>query len=205
MATPPSASREYRGSSAAPTLQGEAFQFGDNFINDRITDCGSSRRQTASRSCGLLDQGGRLSSVAATFRRWRQNATELERMAEDGRGNGAGAQGLWTRRATCLHRPRHIPRLVQHQWHKPGQRRTQKVRRGGGDREIWPTGLTSTRLGRTPAHRQPSLELHVRPGQPWGLRSFGLSSGFNNCSLNCARSPGENLTTTATLDPSPRR
>ena len=38
MPTPPSASREYRGSSAAPTLQGEAFQFGDNFINDRIND-----------------------------------------------------------------------------------------------------------------------------------------------------------------------
>ena len=38
MPTPPSASGEYRGSSAAPTLQGEAFQFGDNFINDRITD-----------------------------------------------------------------------------------------------------------------------------------------------------------------------
>ena len=29
MPTPPS---------AAPTLQGESFQFGDNFINDRITD-----------------------------------------------------------------------------------------------------------------------------------------------------------------------
>ena len=29
---------EYSGSSAAPTLQGEAFQFGDNFINDRSTD-----------------------------------------------------------------------------------------------------------------------------------------------------------------------
>ncbi len=38
MPTPPSASGEYRGSSAAPTLQGEPFQFGDNFINDRITD-----------------------------------------------------------------------------------------------------------------------------------------------------------------------
>jgi hypothetical protein len=37
MSTRPSVSREYRGSSAAPTLQ-EAFQFGDNFINDRITD-----------------------------------------------------------------------------------------------------------------------------------------------------------------------
>jgi hypothetical protein len=34
----PSASRECRRSSAAPTLQGEAFQFGDNFINDRITE-----------------------------------------------------------------------------------------------------------------------------------------------------------------------
>ena len=29
-----------------PTLQGEAFQFGDNFINYRITDYGSSRRAT---------------------------------------------------------------------------------------------------------------------------------------------------------------
>ena len=38
MPTPPAASREYRGSSAAPTLQGEAFQVGDNFINDRSTD-----------------------------------------------------------------------------------------------------------------------------------------------------------------------
>ena len=27
---------------------------------------------------------------------------------------------------------------------KPGQHRTQKIRRGGGNREIWPTGLTST-------------------------------------------------------------
>src|SRR3981189_198096 len=98
------------------------------------------------RRRGLLDQGGRLSSVAATFRRWRQDATELERMAEDGRGNGAGAQGLWTRRVACLHRPRHIPGLVRRPWHKPGQRRTQKVRRGGGNREIWPTGLTSTIL-----------------------------------------------------------
>ena len=31
---------------AVSTLQGEAFQFGDNFINDRITDYGSSRRAT---------------------------------------------------------------------------------------------------------------------------------------------------------------
>jgi hypothetical protein len=38
MPTPPSASGEYRGSSAAATLPGEAFQFGENFINDRITD-----------------------------------------------------------------------------------------------------------------------------------------------------------------------
>jgi hypothetical protein len=38
MPTPLSAPRENRGSSAAPTLQGEALQFGDNFINDRITD-----------------------------------------------------------------------------------------------------------------------------------------------------------------------
>jgi hypothetical protein len=29
MPTPPSASGEYRGNSAAPTLQGETFQFGE--------------------------------------------------------------------------------------------------------------------------------------------------------------------------------
>jgi hypothetical protein len=44
MPTPPSASRHYSGSSTAPTLHGDAFQFGDNFVNDRITDLGSSRR-----------------------------------------------------------------------------------------------------------------------------------------------------------------
>src|SRR5258708_19961924 len=38
MPTRPSASRECRGSAAARTLQGEAFQFGDKFIKDRITD-----------------------------------------------------------------------------------------------------------------------------------------------------------------------
>jgi hypothetical protein len=46
MPTPSLASRECRGSSAVPTSQGEAFQFGDNFINDRITDYGSSKRAT---------------------------------------------------------------------------------------------------------------------------------------------------------------
>jgi hypothetical protein len=38
MSTPPLASRECRGSAAVPTLQGQAFRFGDKFINDRITD-----------------------------------------------------------------------------------------------------------------------------------------------------------------------
>jgi hypothetical protein len=78
MPTPPLASRECRGSAADPTLQGEAFQFGDNFINDRIIDlrqfeaCDPPRAVTgsicrentydelrgysASRSRGLLDQ-----------------------------------------------------------------------------------------------------------------------------------------------------
>ena len=45
MSTRPSASREYRGSSAAPTLQ-EAFQFGDNFMNDRITNLGRFEAET---------------------------------------------------------------------------------------------------------------------------------------------------------------
>src|SRR6478735_8307289 len=60
---------------------------------------------------------------------------EWLRMAEE-------AQGLWPRRPACLRRPRHIPRLVRRPRHKPRQRRTQKVRRGGGNREIWPTDLT---------------------------------------------------------------
>ena len=41
-----SAHRENRGSSAAPTLQWEALQFGDNFIHARITDLRQSRRAT---------------------------------------------------------------------------------------------------------------------------------------------------------------
>jgi hypothetical protein len=126
MPTPPSASREYRGSSATPTCKGKRFN--SEIISSMIESLiyGSSRRAT----------------------RWRQDATELEKRAQDGRGNGAGAQGLWTRRTACLHRPRHIPRLVRRPWHKPGQRRTQKVRRGGGNREVWPTALTSTILAR---------------------------------------------------------
>jgi hypothetical protein len=40
--------------------------------------------------------------------------------------------------------PLDIRGLVRRPKHKPGQHRTQKVRRGGGNREIWPTGLTST-------------------------------------------------------------
>ena len=51
MPTPPSASREYHGSSAAPTLQGEAFQFGDNFIKDRITDLRQFEADDPPRSC----------------------------------------------------------------------------------------------------------------------------------------------------------
>jgi hypothetical protein len=43
MATPPSPSREYRGSSAAPTFQGETLQFGDNFIIGSLV-YGRSRR-----------------------------------------------------------------------------------------------------------------------------------------------------------------
>ena len=46
MPTPPSASREYRGGSAAPTLQGEAFQFGNNFIKIESLIYGSSMRAT---------------------------------------------------------------------------------------------------------------------------------------------------------------
>ena len=51
MPTPPSASREYRGGSAAPTLQGEAFQFGNNFINDKITDLRQFDAGDPPRSC----------------------------------------------------------------------------------------------------------------------------------------------------------
>src|SRR5664279_1603003 len=90
-------------------------------------------------------------------------------VAEDGRGNGAGAQGLRTRRAACLHRPRHIPALVRRPWHKPGQRRTKEVRRGGGNREIWPTGLTSTVLaGRRPIASPASNSTFGRAGPALG-------------------------------------
>jgi hypothetical protein len=42
---------ENRGSSTAPTLQGEALQFGDNFINDRITDLRQFEAGDPPRSC----------------------------------------------------------------------------------------------------------------------------------------------------------
>ena len=51
MPTPPSVSREYRGSSAAPTLQGEAFN--SEIISSMIESLiyGGSRRATRLRSC----------------------------------------------------------------------------------------------------------------------------------------------------------
>jgi hypothetical protein len=100
-----------------------------------------------------------------TVRRWRQDATELERVAEDGRGNRAGAQDLRTRRAACLHRPDHIPGLLRSPFHKPGQRRTQKVWCGGDHREIWLTGLTGIVLaGRRAIAGPPS---NITFGRAW--------------------------------------
>jgi hypothetical protein len=59
----------------------------------------------------LFDDGDKM---PPSWKEWLKMAEEM-------------AQGLWTHRASCLHRPRHIPRLVRRPWHKPGQRRTQKV------------------------------------------------------------------------------
>jgi hypothetical protein len=63
-------------------------------------------------------------------------------------------QGLCTRRAACLHRPLHIPGLVRRPWYKPGQHRTQKVRRGGGNREIWRPDQHHVLAGRRPISAQ---------------------------------------------------
>ena len=68
---------------------------------------------------GALDQRGRLSGAAENFRRWQHDATDLERVAEDRRGNGTGTQGLRTRRYACSHRPEHISGLVRRPWHEP--------------------------------------------------------------------------------------
>jgi hypothetical protein len=50
MPTPPSASRECRGSSAALLWKGKRFQFGDKLIDGRITDA---------------DRGGRPASIVS--------------------------------------------------------------------------------------------------------------------------------------------
>jgi hypothetical protein len=42
---------ENRGSSAVPTLQGEALQIGDNFITDQITDSRQFEASDPARSC----------------------------------------------------------------------------------------------------------------------------------------------------------
>ena len=60
----PSASRECRGSSAILTLQGEAFQFEDNFINDRITD---SRRFEAGDPPQIVSVTGSICKETTTY------------------------------------------------------------------------------------------------------------------------------------------
>jgi len=49
--TPPSVPREYRGSPPDPTLQREAFQVGDDFINDRISDLRQFEAVDPPRTC----------------------------------------------------------------------------------------------------------------------------------------------------------
>ena len=69
----------------------------------------------------LLDKRGRLPSVAENFRRRKEDATYLEGVVEDYRGNGAGAQGLRTCRHACSHRSEQIFGLVRQPWHEPGR------------------------------------------------------------------------------------
>jgi hypothetical protein len=56
------------------------------------------------------------------------------------------------------------------------------------------------RLGGTPAHRQPSLEQHVRPGLPFGLALVWAVVGLQQLLLQLHGSSGENMTTAATPD-----
>ena len=82
----------------------------------------------------------------------------VDRVAEDGRGDGARAEGLRSRRPARAHRSEHICGLVHGELHTPGQRRPQEIcgrRRHGAlwrseiiapaicNRVTWPRGLTS--------------------------------------------------------------
>src|SRR4029079_13216055 len=82
----------------------------------------------------LLQLFDDVDKMPPNWKEWLKMADEMER--------GLRAYGHVV--AACLHRPGHIPGLVRRPWHKPGQHRTQKVRRSGSNREIWPTGITST-------------------------------------------------------------
>jgi len=93
-------------------------------------------------------------AFAATFQRWRprchRTGKEWLKMGPREMEQGLKAYGHVVLRV--LHRPGHISGLVRRPM---AQARTapdaEKVRRGGGNREIWPTGLTSTVLtGRRP-------------------------------------------------------
>jgi hypothetical protein len=68
----------------------------------------------------LFDDGDKM---PPSWKEWLKMAEEMEQ--------GLKAYGHVVLRVYID--PRHIPRLVRRSWHKPGQRRTQKVRRGGGN------------------------------------------------------------------------
>src|SRR6185503_11234517 len=89
----------------------------------------------------LLDRGGGLSGRAAGVRRRRQPAAELVRVAEDGRGNGEGSQGLRAPGHACSYRSGDLPGLVCGARHHPRPPRTQDVRRRGRTRSLRRPGL----------------------------------------------------------------
>src|SRR6185503_16947495 len=84
----------------------------------------------------LLDRGGGLSGRAAGVRRRRQPAAELVRVAEDGRGNGEGSQGLRAPGHACSYRSGDLPGLVRGARHHPRPPRTEDVRRRGRTRSL---------------------------------------------------------------------
>jgi len=108
-------------------------------------------------------------------------ATELERMAEGGRGNGAGLKAMDTLCCVFTSTPSHsrtgAPTITQ-----AGQRRTPKVRRGGGDREICRQALPA------PSWRDAGISNSTFGRPALGLRSFSRRRDSTTAPLTAPRS-----------------
>jgi hypothetical protein len=101
----------------------------------------------------LFDDGDKM---PPSWKEWMKMAEEMEQ--------GLKAYGHVVLRVYID--PATFPDWCAAHGNKPRQRRTQKVRRGSGNREIWPIGRTGTVLaGRRPI-ASPASEQHVRPELP---------------------------------------